>query len=119
MIRVIYKFHCHQQTLVDFFIYNARKNHGIICYITEKEVHNMACFEPWTLDEVKQKLENWLAAEDALATSKSYTIDGRTLTRANMQEIASRIAYWKNEAERLSCGRKSVNRVMRFVPRDL
>lgn len=79
----------------------------------------MACFEPWTLDEVKQKLADWLAAESALATSKSYTIDGRTLTRANMQEIASRIAFWRNEAERLSCGRKSVNRVMRVIPRDL
>jgi uncharacterized small protein (DUF1192 family) len=79
----------------------------------------MACFEPWTLDEVKQKLDDWLAAESALATSKSYTIDGRTLTRANMTEIKDRIAFWRNEAERLMCGRKSVNRIMRVIPRDL
>lgn len=79
----------------------------------------MACFEPFTLDEMKNKLAEWSAAESALATSKSYTIDGRTLTRANMQEIASRIAYWKSEIERVMCGRKSINRVMRVIPRDL
>ncbi|QHJ79155.1 MAG: hypothetical protein [Caudoviricetes sp.] len=79
----------------------------------------MACFEPWTLDEVKAKLELWLTAESALATSKSYTIDGRQLTRANLSEIKDRIAYWRAEAERLACGRKSVNKVMRILPRDL
>lgn len=79
----------------------------------------MARWEPWTLDQVKEKYYQWEQASIAVSTSKSYTIDGRTLTRENLDEIRKMMAYWENEADRIINGRKSVNRVMRFVPRDL
>ena len=34
-------------------------------------------------ETAKQKLEMWLKAEDAIALSQSYTIEGRSLTRAD------------------------------------
>ena len=47
----------------------------------------------------EQRLTLWLEAEASLASSQSYTIqtDGssRTLTRANLQEVAERITYWQ------------------------
>lgn len=53
-----------------------------------------------TLAQAEAKLALWLAAEETLATSQSYTIttDGssRTLTRADLVEVGSRVTYWNN-----------------------
>lgn len=71
------------------------------------------------LERARKHYEAWLDADLALATSKSYTIDGRTLTRANAAEIQQKIAFWRNELCRLESGRSSVNRIQRVMPRDL
>ena len=66
----------------------------------------------YTLVQAQAMLDVWLAAETALATSQSYTIttDGnsRTLTRANLADVAKRIEYWRGQvaaSERRAMGR--------------
>lgn len=68
-----------------------------------------------------QKLQTWLAAEDAIATGQRYEIDGRSLTRADLYDVREQIKFWANqlaicENEENHGGR---NRVYRFVLRDL
>lgn len=46
------------------------------------------------LTEAQAQLDLWLAASRAVATGKSYTIDGRQLTRENGSEIREQINYW-------------------------
>jgi len=59
-----------------------------------------------TLVDAEAKLAVWLAAEEALATSQSYEIEfegnRRSLTRANLSEVAKRIDYWNGWVNRLT-----------------
>ena len=69
----------------------------------------------------QQKLETWLAAEEAIATGQRYQIGTRMLTRADLKEVREEMEYWacklaEAEAEEKVNGR---NRVFHFVPRDL
>jgi hypothetical protein len=73
----------------------------------------------WTLEEAKQHLKAWMAAELAVSTGQRYRIGQRELTRADLSEIAKRIQFWSNEVARLEKGRGSGARVLRVVPRDL
>ncbi len=74
----------------------------------------------WTLKEAKASLTMWLEAEAAVASGQSYAIGSRSLTRANLSEIAKRIDFWRNEVASLEAGNKNgARRVMRAVPRDL
>jgi hypothetical protein len=68
----------------------------------------------WTLDEAKQHLNAWKAADLALATGKEYWFDGRKLTRADAREVAERIRYFSGVIQRLN-GR---GRYRRVVPYD-
>lgn len=71
-----------------------------------------------TLDEARSNLKLWLDAERAAATGKSYTIGNRSLTRADLEDIADRIKFWRAEVARLEAGRGEGMRVLRVVPRD-
>ena len=72
-----------------------------------------------TVDEARENLRMWLEAEKAVAIAgKSYTIGTRTLSRANLSDIAERIKFWRNELDRLESGRGTGARVFRAVPRD-
>lgn len=74
---------------------------------------------PWiTLDEAREQLKMWLEAEKAVATGQSYKIGSRSLTRANLSDIAARIKYWRNEIAKLETGSRGAM-VLRIVPRDL
>ena len=74
-----------------------------------------------TLEEARKHLEVWLSAEAEIATSQSYTIGTRSLTRANLKEVREQIKFWQNKvAELENCAaRKGRNRIYRAVPRDL
>lgn len=68
----------------------------------------------------EQKLQTWLAAEEAVATGQSYQMGSRMLTRASLKQIREQIEYWAGkldeaEAEEKRGGR---NRIFQFVPRD-
>lgn len=54
------------------------------------------------LPTAQAKLDLWLQAEEKLASGQSITIDGRTLTRASLGEVAGRVAYWNRWIQRLS-----------------
>jgi hypothetical protein len=73
----------------------------------------------WTLTEAQQHLDDWLAAERALATGQSYNMNGYSLTRADLQTVRDRINFWRAEVARLTTGRKSGPKIFRVVPRDL
>ena len=74
-----------------------------------------------TLETAKKHLEMWLEAGSEVAINQSYTIGGKTFTRANLGEIRKQIEYWSNKVQALEniAKRKGRNRVYRVVPRDL
>ena len=74
-----------------------------------------------TLETAKKHLEMWLEAESEGAINQSYTIGGKSFTRANLGEIRKQIEYWSNKVQALEniAKRKGRNRVYRVVPRDL
>jgi hypothetical protein len=55
-----------------------------------------------TLDQANAQLALWLAADTAVASGQSYSIGGRSLTRANAAEITNKIDYWSGWVSRLS-----------------
>lgn len=74
-----------------------------------------------TLETAKKHLEMWLEAESEVAINQSYTIGGKSFTRANLGEIRKQIEYWSNKVQALEniAKRRGRNRVYRVVPRDL
>lgn len=47
-------------------------------------------------------LDAWLAADLAVAKGKSYSIQGRSLTRVDAMEIRGQIAYWQGIVDALN-----------------
>lgn len=47
-----------------------------------------------TLAQAEEQLAAWLAASTATASYQSYSIAGRTLTRADAEEIRENIEMW-------------------------
>lgn len=43
----------------------------------------------------------WLEAESEVAINQSYTIGGKSFTRANLAEIRKQIEYWSNKVAEL------------------
>ena len=73
---------------------------------------------PWiSIEEARENLTMWLDAERAISTGQSYKIGTRSLSRADLSMVASRIAFWRNEIEKLENGQRGL-RVVRAVPRD-
>lgn len=71
-----------------------------------------------TLEEARSNLKLWLDAERAVASGQEYTIGNRHLKRADLEDIADRIKFWRAEVARLEAGRGEGMRVLRVVPRD-
>lgn len=57
-----------------------------------------------TLAQAEAKLTTWMAADDAVASGKSYSIGDRTLTRANEAEIRKNLEFWDHQVKRLTRG---------------
>lgn len=55
-----------------------------------------------TLAQAELHLSSWLAADTAVAQGQAYTINGRSLTRADAAEIRENIEYWNNMVQRLN-----------------
>jgi hypothetical protein len=74
-----------------------------------------------TLETAKKHLDMWLEAESEVAINQSYTIGGKTFTRANLSEIRNQIQYWSNKVAELEniAKKKGRSRIYRIVPRDL
>jgi hypothetical protein len=54
-----------------------------------------------TLATAEAKLELWLAADEAVAKKQSYSIAGRSLTLADVNDIRQNISYWQGWVDRL------------------
>ena len=67
----------------------------------------------------RQRLQMYLDAEEKALNGQSYTIGGRTLTRANLKEIRDGITLWASRLKAAeldeACGRGGV-RMMRTIP---
>jgi hypothetical protein len=57
-----------------------------------------------TLAQANAQLTSWLAADTKVATGQSYSISGRSLTRANAKEIRDNITFWDNHVKHLTRG---------------
>lgn len=68
----------------------------------------------------EEKLNTWLAAEEAIATGQSYQLGTRMLTRANLSAVRSEIEYWAGKLAEAEAAeqRGGRNRIFQFVPRD-
>ena len=68
----------------------------------------------------KEKLNTWLAAEEAIATGQSYQMGTRMLTRANLAAVRNEIEYWAGKLAEAEAAeqRGGRNRIFQFVPRD-
>ncbi len=57
-----------------------------------------------TQAQAQTQLDNWLAASTAVANGQSYSIAGRSLTRADAKEIRENITYWNGIVKELDAG---------------
>lgn len=70
-----------------------------------------------TKEIAEEKLNIWLEAMDKVANKQSYSIDGRSLTYANLSEIQNMVDYWDAKVSALSSGNKRGKaRLMRVSP---
>lgn len=68
-----------------------------------------------TLAQAQAQLDAYLAAETAVLSGQSYTIGGRSLTRADLKAIQSGITLWNQRVQELSA--RSSGRGRAVVPR--
>lgn len=68
----------------------------------------------------EEKLNTWLAAEEAIATGQSYQMGTRMLTRANLNAVREELEYWATRLAEAEAAeqRGGRNRIFQFVPRD-
>lgn len=57
-----------------------------------------------TLSQAEAQLAVWLAADAAVASSQSYQIGDRRLTKADAAAISAKISFWNTQVIRLSRG---------------
>lgn len=64
-----------------------------------------------TKEQAEELLELWVKAEKAVATGQSYSIGGRSLTRADAKDITDKIKFYSKLCNQLERGGKRVQRV--------
>jgi hypothetical protein len=72
--------------------------------------------DPITLDDATEMVATYLAAAKAVGSGQEYTIDGRSLKRANLPEINKALAYWRGQAARLCVTGSAGPTVRRGIP---
>ena len=71
-----------------------------------------------TLEVAQEMLDLLDEAELKLSTGQSYTIAGRSLTRADAEKITDKIKYWDQQVNRLSSGSGGGMNVRGITPVD-
>ena len=66
------------------------------------------------LTTAEAKLAIWLDAEEKIASGQSISLDGRTLTRADLADVGKRIDFWDQRCKRLA-GRSGRSGIVRVV----
>lgn len=54
-----------------------------------------------TLTHAQTALEAWLSADLAISKGQSYTMNGRSITLANIKEVREQIGYWERRIQTL------------------
>jgi len=54
-----------------------------------------------TLAQAQERLTAWLEADAAVARNQSYSINNRSLTRADAEQIRENIDYWQGKVDKL------------------
>lgn len=54
------------------------------------------------LTTAQTMLDTWLQASISIAAGQSVTLDGRTLTRANLRDVQAQIDYWEAKVKRIT-----------------
>lgn len=80
---------------------------------------SVATVDGYTLEEAQAALVVWKAALTALASSQSYTIGTRSLTRVDLAEAREMVGYFSGLVKKILCGIGGGVRAIRAVPRDL
>lgn len=70
-----------------------------------------------TQDQAQTALDAWIAADLAVSRGQSYTIGGRSLTRADANVITDKIKFYSGLVAEI--GRGGSGTVRRALPRDL
>mgnify|MGYP003631148399 CR=1 FL=1 len=70
-----------------------------------------------TLAQAEAQLSAWLEASTSVASNQSYSINGRSLTRADAGEIRDQIDFWQNWVTKLDSASRGVRRVRYGVAR--
>jgi len=55
-----------------------------------------------TQAQAEAQLTLWLAADTAVSSGQSYSLDARTLTRADARQIRENITFWDAKVRALS-----------------
>lgn len=55
-----------------------------------------------TLTQAEAQLALWRAADSAVASGQSYSIDNRSLSRVDAAEITRKIDYWDGKVKMLT-----------------
>lgn len=55
-----------------------------------------------TQSQAQARLDDWLAADAAVSRGQSYSIEGRSMTRADAKTIRENIVFWDGQVRRLS-----------------
>lgn len=64
-----------------------------------------------SLETAEAHLAAWLNADMRVAEGQSWSIAGRSLTRADAEQITAKIAYWQGKVTALKNGRTGGARV--------
>lgn len=48
----------------------------------------------------KEQLERWIKASEKVANGQAYTVDNRSLTRADLKYIKDMIVFWEDKYNR-------------------
>jgi len=70
----------------------------------------------YTKEEAQAALVVWKAALNSVASGQSYTIAGRSLTKANLKEIKDMVDWFAAQVEQADRGGKRA--VYHIVPMD-
>lgn len=68
-----------------------------------------------TLQQAETQLAAWLAADEAVSKGQSYSLGGRTVTRADAAVITQKIDYWDRKVKELQDGSSGGRRVRHGV----
>lgn len=72
--------------------------------------------DPVTKEKAEEMFDLYWKAQAAVSKGQSYTIDGRSLTRANLKEINTQLQYWRGQVMRLCASGHGGIQVRRAIP---